>query len=49
MLRFVAPLLLGDGVRMFDHAGGNEVSLRPPDASGTHTVWFEILRDRRSG
>jgi hypothetical protein len=42
---FVAPVLLGDGVRMFEHAGGNEVSLRPLDASGTHTLWFEILRD----
>ena len=45
VLMFVAPVLLGDGVRMFEHAGGNEVSLRPLDASGTHTLWFEILRD----
>jgi dihydrofolate reductase len=45
VLMFVAPVLLGDGVRMFEHAGGNEVSLRPLDASGTHTLWFEIPRD----
>jgi dihydrofolate reductase len=45
VLMFVAPVLLGDGVRMFEHAGGNELSLRPLDASGTHTLWFEILRD----
>ena len=45
VLMFVAPVLLGDGVRMFEHAGGNEVSLRPLDASGRHTLWFEILRD----
>jgi hypothetical protein len=30
---------------MFEHAGGDEVGLRPLDASGTHTRWFEILRD----
>ena len=42
---FLAPVPLGDGVRMFEHAGGNEVSLRPLDASGTRTLWFEILRD----
>ena len=34
---------------VFEHAGGNEVSLRPLDASGTHTLGFEILHDRRSG
>ena len=45
VLMFVAPVLLGDGVRMFEHAGGNELSLRPLDASGTHTLWFGILRD----
>ena len=45
VLMFVAPVLLGDGVRMFEHAGGNEVGLRPLDASGTRTLWFEILRD----
>ena len=39
------PNVLGDGVRMFEHAGGNEVSLRPLDTSGTHTLWFQILRD----
>ena len=45
VLMFVAPVLLGDGVRMFERAGGNEVSLRPLDASGTHSLWFEILGD----
>lgn len=45
VLMFVAPVLLGDGVRMFEHAGGNEVGLRPLDASGARTLWFEVLRD----
>jgi dihydrofolate reductase len=44
VLMFVAPFVLGDEVRMFEHAGRNEVSLRPLDASGARTLWFEILR-----
>jgi dihydrofolate reductase len=45
VLMFVAPVLLGDGVRMFEHAGGTEVGLRPLSASGERTLWFEVVRD----
>ena len=45
VLMFVAPVLLGDGVRMFERSGGNEVGLRPLDASGARTLWFEVVRD----
>ena len=45
VLMFVAPVLLGDGVRMFEHPGGTEVDLRPLDASGGSTLWFEVMRD----
>ena len=44
VMMFVAPVLLGDGVRMFDHPGGTEVGLRPLDASGARTLWFEVVR-----
>ena len=45
VLMFVAPVLLGDGVRMFEHPGGTEVGLRPLDRSGERTLWFEVVRD----
>lgn len=45
VMMFVAPVLLGDGVRMFEHSGGTEVGLRPLDASGERTLWFEVVRD----
>lgn len=44
VLMFVAPVLLGDGVRMFEHPGGTEVSLRPLDAAGERALWFEVVR-----
>ena len=34
-----------DGLRMFEHEGGNEFSLRPLAASGARALWFDILRD----
>jgi len=45
VMMFVAPVLLGDGVRMFEHSGGTEVGLRPLHASGERTLWFEVIRD----
>ncbi len=47
VLTFVVPVLLGDGVRLFDHPGGTNVRLRPvrvtqsPQATG---LWFEVAR-----
>jgi hypothetical protein len=45
VLTFVAPVLQGDGVRMFENTRGSEVSSRPLDTSGSRTLSFEILRD----
>jgi dihydrofolate reductase len=40
ILMFVAPVLLGDGVRVFDHPGGTRVGLEQlPD---TTELWFRI-------
>lgn len=45
ILMFVAPVLLGDGVRVFEHPGGTEVGLRPLGGRGKRTLWFEVVRD----
>ena len=45
VMMFVAPVLLGDGVRMFEHSGGIEVGLQPLDASAGRALWFEVVRD----
>jgi dihydrofolate reductase len=47
VLMTVVPVLLGDGVRMFDRPGGMRVRLEP--VSVTHTdvvanVWFAVTR-----
>ena len=44
VLMFVAPVLLGDGVRVFDHPGGTEVGLRPHEGAGDRTLWFDVVR-----
>ena len=47
VLVLVAPVLLGDGVRLFDHPGGTNIPLRratvtqSPHATG---LWFEVAR-----
>jgi len=47
ILVLIAPVLLGDGVRLFDHPGGAEVEL---ERIGTHQaqlatgLWFRVLR-----
>lgn len=47
VLVVVAPILLGDGVRLFDHPGGTEVELERIGAEvepvGTH-LWFRVVR-----
>lgn len=45
ILAIVAPVLLGDGVRMFDHPGGTNIGLEP--ISLTHTeyatnIWMRV-------
>jgi dihydrofolate reductase len=43
VLMFVVPVLLGDGVRMFDHPGGTRIPLeRLPDTGTEH--WYRVLR-----
>jgi dihydrofolate reductase len=47
ILVFVVPVLLGDGVRLFEHAGGTKVKLEQislsPAENGTG-LWFRVLR-----
>jgi dihydrofolate reductase len=46
LLVLIAPVLLGDGTRLFDHPGGTRVRLEPvdPSRSGLTRFWFRILR-----
>ena len=42
ILMLVAPVLLGDGVRVFDHPGGTKVRLEQlPDAGA---LWYRVVR-----
>ncbi|HTT95452.1 MAG TPA: dihydrofolate reductase family protein [Solirubrobacterales bacterium] len=47
VLMLVAPVLLGDGVHLFDHPGGTEVELEriavEVEPVATH-LWFRVLR-----
>lgn len=47
VLVFVEPILLGDGVRLFEHPGGTEVELErigvEVEPVATH-LWFRVLR-----
>jgi dihydrofolate reductase len=47
VLVLVAPILLGDGVRLFEHPGGTEVELErigvEVEPVGTH-LWFRVIR-----
>jgi dihydrofolate reductase len=47
VLVLVAPILLGDGVRLFDHPGGSEVGLErvgvEVEPLATH-LWFRVVR-----
>jgi dihydrofolate reductase len=43
----VAPVMLGDGVRLFDHAGGHKVRLERIGHSAAPlatSLWFRVLR-----
>jgi dihydrofolate reductase len=46
VLVMVAPVLLGDGTRLFDHPGGTTVALEPlhPDDTGPLRLWFRVVR-----
>jgi dihydrofolate reductase len=47
VLMLVAPVLLGDGVRMFEQPGGAEVGLEPisvtPEGGATN-LWYRVIR-----
>ena len=47
VLVFVAPVMLGDGVRLFDHPGGTNVRLEPlgrPGSGRSPALWFRVVR-----
>jgi dihydrofolate reductase len=46
ILVLIAPILLGDGVRLFAHPGGTRVRLEPVDADRTGPLahWYRVLR-----
>jgi dihydrofolate reductase len=50
ILVLVAPLLLGDGTRLFDWPGGHSVDLSPRPVPGADSVshvthlWYDVLR-----
>ncbi|MGR6316464.1 dihydrofolate reductase family protein [Micromonospora soli] len=41
ILMFFAPVLLGDGVRMFDHPGGATIRLAPITGETAH--WYRVV------
>jgi dihydrofolate reductase len=47
ILACIAPVMLGDGVRLFDHPGGTNVALERISLSHTPqatNVWFRVVR-----
>lgn len=44
VLVLIAPILLGDGVRLFEHPGGTRVRLEPldPDREGPLSHWYRV-------
>ena len=46
VLVLLAPVLLGDGTRLFDHPGGTQVRLEPldPHDTGPLRLWFTVVR-----
>jgi dihydrofolate reductase len=46
VLVIAAPVLLGDGTRLFEHPGGTNVRLEPivPERSAPLNLWFRVLR-----
>ena len=48
LLVFIAPVLLGDGVRLFDHPGGTDVRLERLRLDATPkatTLWMRVLSE----
>jgi dihydrofolate reductase len=47
VLTLIAPVMLGDGIRLFDHPGGTDVQLERIHLSGTPNatnLWFRVVR-----
>jgi len=47
VLTFIVPVMLGDGVRLFDHPGGTNVALeriRLTHGPQSTNVWFRVVR-----
>jgi dihydrofolate reductase len=47
ILVFVTPVLLGDGVRLFERPGGTTIKLErlsPTQAPGAMSLWFRVVR-----
>lgn len=46
ILVLIAPVLLGDGTRLFEHPGGTRVRLEPidPQRTGPTGHWFRVAR-----
>lgn len=44
ILVLIAPVLLGDGIRLFEYAGGTRVRLEPidPQRRGPTSLWFRV-------
>lgn len=44
LLVFIAPVLLGDGTRLFDHPGGTNIRLEPihPETTGPTSLWYRF-------
>ena len=44
ILVIVAPVLLGDGTRLFQHAGGTNVALERIGAKDASILWYRVSR-----
>lgn len=44
VLVFIAPILLGEGVRLYEHQGGTRVHLEPrdPQRTGPLSLWYRV-------
>jgi len=46
ILVLIAPILLGDGVRLFEHPGGTRIKLEAvdPNRTGPLSLWYRVAR-----